>query len=136
MTQLSFSDFRANLAASLDRVERDHEALLVTRQGHPNATVMAEAEFRGWQETVYPLPSPAKPEALRATRRAGGPAASMASTGWSIGSPARPGSISESRSWPAATTIEPRGWKAGRRGLVSRPLPPRTAPPCPPSPSA
>jgi antitoxin YefM len=58
MGQVSFTDFRQNLAGYLDGVENDREPLLVTRQGHPNVIVMSEDEFRGWQETVYLLRSP------------------------------------------------------------------------------
>lgn len=58
MGQVSYTEFRQNLANYLDEVENDREPLLVTRQGHPNVVVMSEAKFRGWQETVYLLRNP------------------------------------------------------------------------------
>ena len=58
MGQVSFMDFRQNLAGYLDGVENDREALLVTRPGHPNVVVKSEEAFPGWQETVSLLRSP------------------------------------------------------------------------------
>jgi antitoxin YefM len=58
MGQVSYTEFRQNLASYLEEVENDREPLLVTRQGHPNVVVMSEEEFRGWQETVYLLRNP------------------------------------------------------------------------------
>ena len=49
------SDLRANLAAQLDAIEDDAEALVVTRSGHEPMVIIPMAEYSSWQETEYLL---------------------------------------------------------------------------------
>jgi antitoxin YefM len=49
------SDLRANLAAALDAIEDDVEALVVTRNGHEPMVMIPMAEYSAWQETEYLL---------------------------------------------------------------------------------
>ena len=58
MAQVSYSEFRQNLAGLMDEVVASRVPLLVTRQGHTSVVVMSEEEFSGWQETVHLLRSP------------------------------------------------------------------------------
>lgn len=65
MTQISLTTFRRNPARYFDHVTETEEPLVVTRQaGKGNFVVMAEADFRGWQETVHLLGSPKNAERL------------------------------------------------------------------------
>ena len=65
MSHVSFTDFRQNMAAYLDRVAADKEPLVVTRSGRKgNVVVLSEDEFAGWQETVHLLSSPRNAERL------------------------------------------------------------------------
>lgn len=58
MAQVSFTDFRANLASHFDEVESSRAPLLVTRTGRANMVVLSEEEFDGWRETVHLLSNP------------------------------------------------------------------------------
>jgi antitoxin YefM len=60
MTTLSYTELRSNLARTMDEAIATRDAILVTRQGGKgNVVLMAEAEFRSWQETIHLLSSPA-----------------------------------------------------------------------------
>jgi len=58
MAQVSYSEFRQNMAGLMDEVVASRAPLLVTRQGHKNVVVLSEEEFAGWEETVHLLRSP------------------------------------------------------------------------------
>jgi antitoxin YefM len=58
MTHVSQTDLRQNLSMYLDQVADDRAPLVITRTRGSNAVLMSEAEFAGWQETVYLLSSP------------------------------------------------------------------------------
>ncbi|MBV1800193.1 type II toxin-antitoxin system Phd/YefM family antitoxin [Siccirubricoccus sp. G192] len=59
MVQVSYTEFRTNLATHMDEVVNSRAPLLVTRQGGKgNVVVMSEEEFAGWQETVHLLGNP------------------------------------------------------------------------------
>ena len=58
MAQVSFTDFRANLAKYFDEAESSRAPLLVTRTGRANMVVLSEEEFDGWRETVHLLSNP------------------------------------------------------------------------------
>jgi antitoxin YefM len=75
MSHVSFTAFRQHMARYFDQVSEDREPLFITRQGKANLVIMSEAEFAGWQETVYLLSSPKNAERLAASvrqARAGG----------------------------------------------------------------
>lgn len=60
MSTLSYSELRSNLARTMDEAIATRDAILVTRQGGKgNVVLMAEAEFRSWQETIHLLSAPA-----------------------------------------------------------------------------
>jgi len=66
MKHTSSTDLRANLAAMMDRVNDDHEPLMVTRaKGRPVVMISME-DYASMDETTYLLSSPANAKALRA----------------------------------------------------------------------
>lgn len=59
MTTASYTELRQNLAAILDRVARDHEPVIITRErGKPAAVLMSIEDFASYEETRYLLQSP------------------------------------------------------------------------------
>ena len=75
MKHTSSTELRANLAAMMDRVNDDHEPLMVTRaKGRPVVMISLE-DYAAMDETAYLLSSPANAKALRdAMARLGGDA--------------------------------------------------------------
>jgi antitoxin YefM len=67
MGHVNFTDFRANMAAHLDRIEQDRTELVVTRQNHQPVVVLALSEWQGMQETLHLLSTPANAANLRAS---------------------------------------------------------------------
>lgn len=65
MAIVSFTELRANLAKHLDKVEEDHDELIVTRKGREPVVVMSMADFESWKETLYLLSSPSNAKMLR-----------------------------------------------------------------------
>ncbi|MGR3343080.1 MAG: type II toxin-antitoxin system Phd/YefM family antitoxin [Paracoccaceae bacterium] len=67
MKHTSSTDLRANLAAMMDRVNDDHEPLMVTRaKGRPVVMISLE-DYTAMDETAYLLASPAnKAELMKA----------------------------------------------------------------------
>lgn len=65
MAIVSFTELRANLSKHLDKVEEDHDELIVTRKGREPVVVMSMADFESWKETLYLLASPANAKMLR-----------------------------------------------------------------------
>ncbi|OEJ97983.1 type II toxin-antitoxin system Phd/YefM family antitoxin [Streptomyces thermolilacinus] len=60
---ISASKARDELFPLIEKVNNDHEPVHITsRKG--NAYLIAEDDFRGWQETAYLLRSPANARAL------------------------------------------------------------------------
>jgi antitoxin YefM len=65
MKTTSYSELRKNLAATLDRVQADHEPVVITRdKGKPAAVLMSLEDFASYEETRYLLRSPANAERL------------------------------------------------------------------------
>jgi len=68
MRTTSYSEFRRNLAASLDSVIDDHSPLIITRdRGKPAAVLMSLEDYASLEETRYLLSSPANAERLMAS---------------------------------------------------------------------
>jgi antitoxin YefM len=65
MRHASLSDFRANLASHLDKLEQDRDHLLVTRQGHEPVVVLPLSEWEGMEATLHLLSNPANAQFLR-----------------------------------------------------------------------
>jgi antitoxin YefM len=65
MRSTSYSDLRKNLAAMIDRVNDDHEPVIITRdKGKPSAVLMSLEDFAAFEETRYLLRSPANADRL------------------------------------------------------------------------
>ena len=65
MTHISYTELRQNLSRYLDEAVDARAPVVITRQGGKgNVVMMAEAEFKGWQETVHLLSSPRNAERL------------------------------------------------------------------------
>jgi len=65
MPHISFTDLRRNLARFLDDAAQSRAPIVVARPGGKgNVVLLAEDEFRSWQETVHLLSSPANAERL------------------------------------------------------------------------
>ena len=57
MQHITYSDFRSHLAASLDKVNEDHQPIIVTRQSGKSAVVMSLEDFKSYEETAYLMSS-------------------------------------------------------------------------------
>jgi len=67
MRTTSYSELRKNLAAMIDRVNDDHEPVVITRdKGKPSAVLMSLEDFAAFEETRYLLRSPANADRLLA----------------------------------------------------------------------
>lgn len=58
METISYTAFRNHLAASIDKVNDNHEPLLVTRQNGSPAVVLSLEDFKSYEETAYLMASP------------------------------------------------------------------------------
>lgn len=65
MKHASSTDLRKNLSAMMDRVNDDHEPLLVTRAGGKPVVMISLEDYEAMDETTYLLSSPANAAALR-----------------------------------------------------------------------
>lgn len=66
MRTTSYSEFRRNLAGTIDRAVADHEPVMITRDGgKPSAVLMSLEDFASYEETRYLLRSPRNAERLR-----------------------------------------------------------------------
>ena len=59
MKTMTYSESRARYAEVLDQVINDREEIIITRQGHESAVIMALDEYESLMETVYLMQSPA-----------------------------------------------------------------------------
>jgi len=65
MKTTSLSNFRRNLAETIDSVADDHEPLVITRgTGKSAAVLMSLEDFASYEETRYLLKSPKNAERL------------------------------------------------------------------------
>ena len=59
MRTTSYTDFRRNLAATIDSVNADHEPVIITRDGgKPAAVLMSLEDYASFEETRYLLQNP------------------------------------------------------------------------------
>lgn len=65
MAHINVSDFRQNLAAHLDEVDRSRAPLFVTRSKGKAVVVMSEEEYESMAETLHLLSNPVNAELLR-----------------------------------------------------------------------
>lgn len=65
MRTTSYSELRKNLASMIDRVNADHEPVIITRdRGKPAAVLMSLEDFASYEETRHLLKSPRNAERL------------------------------------------------------------------------
>jgi antitoxin YefM len=65
MRATSYSELRRNLAAAIDRVNADHEPVIITRdRGKPAAVLMSLEDFASYEETSHLMRSPRNAERL------------------------------------------------------------------------
>jgi antitoxin YefM len=62
---INYTEARKSLAATMDKVCRDHEPVIITRQKSEPVVMMSLAEYNAIQETAYLLKSPKNAERLR-----------------------------------------------------------------------
>jgi antitoxin YefM len=63
-----FSDAKAHLSDLADRVERQHDRILVTRNGRPSFVLVSPDELESLEETLEILRDPELAESLRRSR--------------------------------------------------------------------
>lgn len=66
MRTLTSTELRANLSSVMDRVNDDHEPVIVTRAGGKPVVMLSLEDYDAMDETAYLLASPANREALLA----------------------------------------------------------------------
>ncbi|MFZ2963433.1 MAG: type II toxin-antitoxin system prevent-host-death family antitoxin [Rhodoglobus sp.] len=64
MRTISYSESRANYAATLDSVLADREEVVITRAGHDPVVLVALDDYESLKETAYLLRSPANARRL------------------------------------------------------------------------
>ena len=67
MKTLSYSQTRANLAATLDAVTDDREEVMVTRAGHEPVVIVSLDDYESLKETAFLLKSPENARRLLAS---------------------------------------------------------------------
>ena len=66
MQTVSYSEARATLAALLDQVTDDQEAVIISRRGKPPVALVALDELESYRETAHLLRTPRNAERLLA----------------------------------------------------------------------
>ena len=64
MQTVSYTALRSNLAQTMDKVNADHEPVIVTRQNGEPAVLMSLEDFRSYEATAYLMASPKNAERL------------------------------------------------------------------------
>ena len=64
MEAVSYTQVRANLAKTMDRVIDDHAPVVITRQGQGAVVMLSLEEYEALEETAYLLRSPANARRL------------------------------------------------------------------------
>ena len=67
MKTMTYSESRANYAATLDAVVNDREEVVITRAGHDPVVIVALDEYESLRETAYLLRSPENARRLLAS---------------------------------------------------------------------
>ncbi|HET8658865.1 MAG TPA: type II toxin-antitoxin system Phd/YefM family antitoxin [Micromonosporaceae bacterium] len=65
MVTISLADAKARLSAVLDEVRDTHERVVITRNGRPEAVVMAVSDLEALEETLDLLSTPGALEQIR-----------------------------------------------------------------------
>lgn len=69
MESVPFTKAKAHLSEMMDRVEREHQRLAVTRHGRTAAILIAEGDLTSLEETVEILRDPELMDSLRQSRQ-------------------------------------------------------------------
>jgi antitoxin YefM len=64
-----FSDAKSHLSELADRVEQDHDRILVTRNGRPSFVLISPDDLESLEETLDILRDPELTESIRRSRR-------------------------------------------------------------------
>lgn len=65
MNAINYATANRDLAATMEKVIDDHEAVIITHEKTGAVVMMSLEDFNGFQETGYLLSSPANAEHLR-----------------------------------------------------------------------
>ena len=65
MTTIPLADAKARLSAVLDEVRDTHERVVITRNGRPEAVLMAVSDLEAMEETLALLSTPGALEQIR-----------------------------------------------------------------------
>lgn len=65
---LPLAEIKAHLSEIVDRVEREHERVVLTRNGRPAAVIMSPADLAALEDTLELLSDPAALQEIRAAR--------------------------------------------------------------------
>lgn len=65
MTTIPLADAKAHLSAVLDEVRDTHERVVITRNGRPEAVIMAVSDLEALEETLDLLSTPGALEQIR-----------------------------------------------------------------------
>ena len=66
MTTISLAEAKARLSAVLDEVRDTHERVVITRNGRPEAVILAVSDLEALEETLDLLSTPGVLEEIRA----------------------------------------------------------------------
>ena len=69
MTTLSLSEIKARLSELVDLVEREHERIVLTRNGVPAAVLMSPADLQALEDTLELRSDPAARAEIEGARR-------------------------------------------------------------------
>ncbi len=64
MDAITYTSARNNLAKTMDKVNDNHEPVIITRQNGAPAVLMSLEDFNAWEETAHLLRSPANAKRL------------------------------------------------------------------------
>lgn len=64
MDAITYSNARANLASTMDKVCQEHEPLIITRNGDQSVVMLSLEDFKALEETAYLLRSPSNAKRL------------------------------------------------------------------------
>ena len=64
METITYTAIRNNLSKTMDKVNKDHAPVIITRQNGKAAVLMSLDDFNAFEETAYLFRSPANAERL------------------------------------------------------------------------
>jgi len=65
MNTINYSELRANLKSTLDKICDNHEPIIITRRNSDNLVLVSYEDFAAIEETSYLLRSPENAKRLR-----------------------------------------------------------------------